>query len=482
MSQAMTYSNNHPKGLWYIIAVYMWEYFSFYGMRALLILYLTQELVFSDHYSYAVYGAFVALVYLTPILGGLLADKVTGFRNAVIMGALLMSCGHLIIGIDGKDLLFLGMAFIISGYGYFKSNVPCLLGQLYDENDPKRDSAFTLLYLGGNIGSVFAPIACGIVASVYGWDYGFGLAGVGMLLGLAIFVYGRKHVPNVVPQQLKPLAKTNTRNGFIFALTVVIVVLCYLALEYQFEGYLLAVAVLFSIGWYTKIMLQSDAKSRRRLLLVVPFMLFGILFWIFDEQMFTSIELFIERNINTLAYGFHVPASVFTSINPFAVICGGILLAWVWRHLKGMDNNFGRMIKFMMGFVLQLGSFVLLIIAAKLASESGQASVIWVILALFLLGLSELFIDPIALSEITSVGGQKHAGFLAASYFLFTGSIAGFLAAKFAQMATVQGIDQVSSLTEQAHLFLGLFWHIGSILLGMIVVWFIIALLLRKVK
>lgn len=482
MSQAITYNNKHPKGLWYIIAVYMWEYFSFYGMRALLILYLTQELVFSDHYSYAVYGAFVALVYLTPILGGLLADKIMGFRNAVITGALLMSCGHLILGIDGKDLLFLGMAFIICGYGYFKSNVPCLLGQLYDDNDPKRDSAFTLLYLGGNIGSVFAPVACGVVASVYGWDYGFGLAGIGMLLGLTIFLFGRKHVPNIVPQQLKPFAKASVRNIFIFALTIAIIVTCYFAIEYQFEGYLLAVAVVFAVVWYLKIMIQTDAKSRRRLLLVVPFLLFGILFWVFDEQMFTSVELFIERNINTVAYGYNVPASVFTSINPFAVICGGLLLAWVWRHLKGFDNNFGRMIKFMMGFVLQLFSFVLLILAAKFATETGQASVVWVIIALFLLGLSELFIDPIALSEITSVGGTKHAGFLAATYFLFTGSIAGFLAAKFAQMATIQGIDQVTSLPQQAQLFFGLFWHIGSILLGMIVVWFVIALLLRKVK
>lgn len=146
-----TFSNKHPKGLWYIIAIYMWEYFSFYGMRALLILYLIQHLKLGDTLSYAISGAYITLVYLSPIIGGSVADKVLGYKRAVICGALLMSIGHIILGLGGDDSLYVGMAFIVSGYGFFKSNISCLMGQLYSPNDIKKDSAFTLMYLGGNL-------------------------------------------------------------------------------------------------------------------------------------------------------------------------------------------------------------------------------------------------------------------------------------------------------------------------------------------
>ncbi|APC96313.1 peptide MFS transporter [Francisella frigiditurris] len=476
-------ANKHPKGLWFIIAIYMWEYFSFYGMRALLILYLTQELLLGDHYSYAVYGAFASLVYMTPILGGLAADRLLGFRTAVIIGAILMACGHIIIGIDGKDLLFLGMSFIICGYGYFKSNVPCLLGQLYEKDDPKRDSAFTLLYLGGNIGSICAPVACGVVANIYGWDYGFGLAGVGMLFGLAIFLLGRKYVPKVKPEKISILGNKSL-VWFILVLTIIIISVSYFALKNQYEIYLITATTIFSVIWYIKIVVSTDIKTRKTLLLTIPFLIFGILFWVFDEQMFTSVELFIERNVDTTLFGYDLPASVFVSINPLSIIIGGLFLAWVWKRFKALDDDFGRMIKFVFGFILQLISFVILIFAAKEATILGKTSAIWVIISLFFLGLSELFIDPIALSEITGISDKQHSGFLSAVYFLFTGSIAGFIASRFAQMAAFKDVttSDTNELVTQANLFLGLFSHIALIIVGMIVFWFILSLVIRRLK
>lgn len=473
-----TFSNKHPKALWYIMAIYMWEYFSFYGMRALLILYLTQELLLSDSSSYAIYGSFVALVYLTPIFGGILADKLLGFKQTIIIGALLMSCGHLIIGIDGSKLLYLGMAFIICGYGYFKSNVPCLVGELYAKDDSKRDSAFTLLYLGGNIGALLAPIACGMVANIYGWDYGFGLAGIGMIVGLLIFLSGSRHIS--CPSNKTTSFRVKTLDTFVVSFTVILI--CYFALKYQYEGYLLFVVTIVSMLWFIKICIASNKEVRKKLLLLIPFAIFGILFWVFDEQIFTSVEIFIERNIHSHVLGYKFPASMIVSVNNAAVIVGGLFFAWVWKVYKRLDGDFGRMMKFLFGFVLQLLCFVMLILAAKEASIYGKTSIVWVIFAIFMLGLSELFIDPIALSEITSIDSNHNTSFLAAIYMLFTGSIAGFIGARVANMASFKNVSEHADLVTQANLFQGLFTYIALVIVGMIVLWFIIALFVKKLK
>ena len=473
-----TFPSKHPKALWYIMAIYMWEYFSFYGMRALLILYLTQELLLSDSKSYAIYGSFVALVYLTPIFGGILADKLLGFKRTVVIGALLMSCGHLIIGIDGDKLLYLGMAFIICGYCYFKSNVPCLVGELYAKNDPKRDSAFTLLYLGGNIGGLLAPIACGVVASIYGWDYGFGLAGVGMIIGILIFLSGSKHIP--CPSNKTVSFRVKTLDTFVVSFIVILV--CYYALKYQYEGYLILFVTIASVLWFIKICITSNKKTRKKLMLLLPFAAFGILFWVFDEQIFTSVEMFVERNVSTSILGFHVPASAISSVNAFAIIVGGLFFAWLWKIYKGLDGNFGRMIKFMFGFILQLLCFIMLILAANQATIYGKAPIIWVVFAIFALGLSELFIDPIALSEITSIDSDHNTSFLAAIYMLFTGSIAGFIGARVANMASFKNVSEHADLITQAHLFEALFTHIALVIVGMIILWLVIALFVKRMK
>ena len=473
-----TFSNKHPKALWYIMAIYMWEYFSFYGMRALLILYLTQELLLSDSSSYAIYGSFVALVYLTPIFGGILADKLLGFKQTIIIGALLMSCGHLIIGIDGSKLLYLGMAFIICGYGYFKSNVPCLVGELYAKDDSKRDSAFTLLYLGGNIGALLAPIACGMVANIYGWDYGFGLAGIGMIVGLLIFLSGSRHIS--CPSNKTTSFRVKTLDTFVVSFTVILI--CYFALKYQYEGYLLFVVTIASMLWFIKICIASNKEVRKKLLLLIPFAIFGILFWVFDEQIFTSVEIFIERNIHSHVLGYKFPASMIVSVNNAAVIVGGLFFALVLKVYKRLDGDFGRMMKFLFGFVLQLLCFVMLILAAKEASIYGKTSIVWVIFAIFMLWLSELFIDPIALSEITSIDSSHNTSFLAAIYMLFTGSIAGFIGARVANMASFKNVSEHADLVTQANLFQGLFTYIALVIVGMIVLWFIIALFVKKLK
>ena len=237
-----------------------------------------------------------------------------------------------------------------------------------------------------------------------------------------------------------------------------------------------------SVLWFIKICIISNKEVRKKLLLLVPFAIFGVLFWVFDEQIFTSVELFVERNVHTNILSFEFPSSSVSSINAFAIIVGGLFFAWLWKVYKGLDGDFGRMMKFMFGFVLQLLCFVMLILAAKEASIYGKSSIIWVMFAIFMLGLSELFIDPIALSEITSIDSNHHTSFLAALYMLFTGSIAGFIGAKVADMASFRNVSDHASLITQAKLFDGLFTHIALVIVGMIVLWFMIALFVKRMK
>ncbi|AJI52980.1 amino acid/peptide transporter family protein [Francisella philomiragia] len=472
-------SDKHPKALWYIIAIYMWEYFSFYGMRALLILYLVEHLKFNDTTSYAIAGAYVTLVYLSPIVGGVVADRVLGYKKAVIYGAALMSIGHIILGFGGDAKLYLGMAFIVCGYGFFKSNVSCLLGQQYSSHDPKKDSAFTLLYLGGNFGGIFAPMICGLIAHYYDWHYGFGVAGIGMIFGLIVFILGSKYIPDILPE--KPLPKYF--NGFIVVLSIVVmVVLAYFALEYLFDGYLLAVAACITTLFFIIIFIKTDFSTRKSLVTLLPFYIFGIVFWVFDEQLYTSVEIFIHRNVDTYLFGIDIPASTFTSMNSLSILFGGLILAWIWKRVKSLDDDFGRMIKFSFGFIFQLICFVLFFIAAKNASLDGTTSALLVIIALAFLGVSELFIDPIALSEITSIEDKKYTGFLAASYMLFTGSVAGFIGAKVADLAAFKGVSEDIDLVKQAHLFEGLFTHIIIILGVTILLWFVVAFFIKKLR
>lgn len=262
-------SKKHPKALWYIIAIYMWEYFSFYGMRALLILYLVDHLKLGDTTSYAIAGAYITLVYLSPIVGGVVADRILGYKKAVIYGAVLMSIGHIILGFGGDSKLYLGMAFIVCGYGFFKSNVSCLLGQQYNSDDPNKDSAFTLLYLGGNFGGIFAPMLCGLVAHYYGWHYGFGIAGIGMIFGLAVFMLGSKYIPDVLPQ--KTLSKQLQNLVVVFSI-LLILTLSYLALEYLFDGYLLAVVTCITAIAFVVIFIRTDASTRKSLIALLPFL------------------------------------------------------------------------------------------------------------------------------------------------------------------------------------------------------------------
>ena len=442
---------SQPRAIYYIVAIQIWEYFSFYGMRALLILYLTHQLGFDDNHAISLFSAYASLVYVTPILGGWLADRLLGNRTAVIAGALLMTLGHVVLGIDTNSTfsLYLALAIIICGYGLFKSNISCLLGELYDENDHRRDGGFSLLYAAGNIGSIAAPIACGLAAQWYGWHVGFALAGGGMFIGLLIFLSGHRHFQSTRSMDKKALTSVK------FALPVwswLVVMLCLapvfftLLLENDWSGYLLAIVCLIAAQIIARMMIKFP-EHRRALWQIVLLMFVGTLFWVLAQQGGSTISLFIDRFVNRQAFNIEVPTALFQSVNAIAVMLG-----WGCSGLAGVARkaacNSALRVWLKFAFRLTADGLVALCcwhLMPDMAAAGGQASMGVMISGLALMGFAELFIDPVAIAQITRL---KMSGVLTGIYMLATGAVANWLAGVVAQQTTE---SQISGMAIAAY-------------------------------
>ena len=275
----------HPKGLFVCFATEMWERFSYYGMRALLILYLTKHWEFSDAASYLIYGANTSLVYIMPVFGGMLADQILGSKKAVTYGAILLVIGHLGMTIESNEQIFyLSLALIVSGVGFLKPNISTMVGALYEEGDPRRDSGFTIFYMGINIGAFTATLLCGYLGEKVGWAYGFGAAGIGMLLGLIIFLWGQKYLEGLAePPSNKYMTKVydiSYENWAYISGVVMVLVTWFLVQNSQLVGQLLGgFGVIFIGAWLLYALLKCAPEERDRLIVVGILILFSLIFW-----------------------------------------------------------------------------------------------------------------------------------------------------------------------------------------------------------
>lgn len=399
---------SQPRAIYYVVALQIWEYFSFYGMRALLILYLTNQLKYDDNHAYELFSAYCSLVYVTPILGDT-ADKVLGNRMAVMIGAFLMAVGHLVLGASemAPAFLYLSLAIIVCGYGLFKSNISCLLGELYQPEDPRRDGGFSLLYAAGNIGSIIAPIACGYVQEEYSWAMGFALAAIGMLAGLVIFLCGNRHFAHTTGVNKAVLcAKTFILPNWarLLVLLVAAPLLITVLFWKEWSVYALIVATIIGLAVLAKIYRRAQTqKQRKELGLIVTLTFFSLLFWAFAQQGGSSISLYIDRFVNRDILGYSVPTAMFQSVNAFAVMLCGIVLAWVVKESVSGNRTVRIWGKFALGLGLMSAGFCILTLSARWSAAYGHSSMPLMVLGLAVMGFAELFIDPVAMSQITRI-------------------------------------------------------------------------------
>ncbi|MDB5713662.1 MAG: transporter, partial [Sphingomonadales bacterium] len=404
----------HPRGLFVLFFVEMWERFSYYGMRALLIFYLVKHWMYADAEASVIYGAYTALVYITPVVGGYLADRYLGQRKAVQFGAVMLTIGHFLMIFEGDggrsgpaiNIFWLALAFIIVGVGFLKANISVIVGQLYSRTDIRRDPAYTIFYMGINVGGAMGPIIAGYLGETYGWSYGFGAAGVGMLLGLIAFVWGRplllgKGEPPEPLRLAAPIAGIKF-EWLLYLVGFAMVAICWWLVQNQaVVGTLLGVSGAILIGYilFTAVF-KLPTVDRDRILAALFLMIMSIVFWALFEQAGSSLSLFTDRRVDRHILGSEVPASVFQSINSIYIILFAPVFAVLWTWLGRRNLEPSAPAKFGLALI-QLGAGFLILVAGILTVGPGQLTpVIFIFLLYFFHTTGELCLSPVGLSAM----------------------------------------------------------------------------------
>jgi POT family proton-dependent oligopeptide transporter len=441
----------HPRGLATLFFTEMWERFSYYGMRAILMYYMVHKIAegglgFGKDKAGSVYGLYTSMVYLLCLGGGWIADRVTGQRRAVLMGGISIAAGEFCLVVPSEVSFYAGLVLLMVGTGLLKGNVSTIVGQLYAKGDPRRDSGFSIFYMGINIGALISPVFCGYVGERISWRLGFGVAGIGMLAGLIQYVLGGRHLGSAglhpastgdieLDRRQKRNALMAVGGGLAFFALLGILgatgVVAFTATAIgNAQGWLLlgiSVAVfswlLLGRGW--------SPEERKRSAAVLVLFVASALFWASFEQAGSTLSIFAEENTNRhLPFGLLFPASWFQFVQPIFVVLLAPVFAWLWlalnrRHLEPSSPG-----KFAMGLVFAGLSFAILVPPASAAAASGaQAAMWWLTGTYFLQTLGELSLSPVGLSAMSKLAPDRAAGFMMGIWFLST-SIGNWLAGK----------------------------------------------------
>lgn len=479
----------HPIGLYVLFLTEMWERFSFYGMKALLIFYLVKYHLFSDEAGNIIVGSYAALVYAMPVIGGYIADKYLGFRKAVIFGGIMLVLGHLGMAFEGNaatetaqgvlrdekaiQIFFLSMSFIVVGVGFLKANISSIVGELYETLDKRRDSGFTIFYMGINLGSAMATIICSWLGETYGWSWGFGAAGIGMVLGLLTFIYGSKYFYGRAEPKEPALLKAKVLGGlmnvetFIYTSAVLSVLVVWQIIQRHamVEGLLVSASIgaLAFIVWF---LVRSERVVRDRLIALTILIIFSVVFWALFEQAYTSMNLFAERSLDRTLFGMEIPAGSFLSLNAIFIILFAPVFAWIWVALDKRGMNPNAAVKFGMGILLVALGFGVLVLGGQ-AAMAGKVAMIWLVLAYMLHTWGELCLSPVGLSSVTKLSPAKIVGFMMGVWFLATAG-AEYVAALLANLASIDTSGgQVTDVVEATKGYIALFYQlfvVGSII------------------
>ena len=379
----------HPRGLTVLFLTNMWEQFSYYGMRALLVYYMTKQLLFSQEHSSLVYGAYTACAYFTPIFGGVLADRVLGKRRAILLGGLVMALGHFMMAFE--PLFYVALVTIALGNGLFLPSLPSQIDDLYEKGDPRVGSAYNVYYVGINIGGFLAPLICGTLGEVYGWHYGFGAAGVGMVAGLLIYIFGQSLLPG----------QDGLRRD---------------------DPAVVAEPAMAPPG----LPRPDEGRTGRDTLMVLAGIALSVtVFRSAYEQLGNTVALWADSGVDRAAGSFEIPMTWFQSLNPlFVMLFTPFLLAWWARRSKeGVAERPARRMAIGAGVV---GGAYLLLAAIAAAADGAAAGWIWLVLFFAVLTFGELFILPTGLGLFARLAPARFGATTVAAWFvtIFSGSLA----------------------------------------------------------
>lgn len=560
----------HPKGLAILFFTEMWERFSYYGMRGLLILYLTQHFLFSDEKSSIMYGAYTALVYVMTIIGGTLADRYLGQRKAVTFGAILLCLGHLGMAFEGSgskefvsvagaeyemqhegrgdnrqlfitydgqerrvtfdaetgalqlletadrnreatapiyqtfardtystrveqqafyaNMLYLSLALIIAGVGYLKANISTIVGALYDFDDPRRDAGFSIFYMGINLGSLLATLTIGWIGIAYGWNWGFGLAGVGMLFGLMVFIWGQKYLDG----RADPPSEEKLKQSFLGPISVELA--CYLAglviigvamlivmnaeiIPDWFVGGL-GILIFFMLVAYAFAKLAGT--ERKRMFAAIYFVLAQIPFWALFEQAGSSLNLFTDRLVNKEIFGVNVPAPVFQSLNAGYIVIFAPIFAWMWVSLAKRGREPSTPVKFAIGVFLAGLGFLSLVAGINASGTTGLTAVYFIFLIYWVHTMGELMVSPVGLSAVTKMAPARVVGMTMGAWFLYSG-LSNYLAGVIARTTGAETIGgQITNVAEAKANYVSVYTNVAYVAMGIGVLMLLISPIIKS--
>jgi proton-dependent oligopeptide transporter, POT family len=479
-----------PKALPFLFLTEMWERFGFYVVQGMLVLYMSKFFGFTDSASYTIMGAFSALAYIAPFPGGFLADRVLGFKAAIIIGGIFLSVGYAMLALPWTNEFYLSLATIIVGNGLFKPNVSSLLGSLYEPGDPQREAGFTLFYIGINLGVLLAGLSSGFAKDHFGWHAGFGLASAGLIFGVFIFISGFKHLSNIKNSNfVQPHAKKSVKLLVVLGCFAAIALISQLLQNEWLAKWLLPIAGVLLLIFLLVITYQQQAEQRKGMLILIALILSSVIFWMIFLQLFFSASLFIDRLIDKHVTGFtiplihkhvfefNIPTTAFYSLESIFVILLGPVFAWSWHTLSENLHNPSPFLKFILAILFVGLGFLTLAISTYFYNGNLLVNPWWIVLSYFFITVGEMLLSPIGLSAITTLSPRKIVGMMMGIWFValgFGGQFAGLLA----KLSNIP--DNVTGVSALA-IYRGAFMDYALIAFGVSIFLFLLYLVLNKI-
>lgn len=467
-------TQGHPKGLYALFFTEMWERFSYYGMRALLTIFLTAELAtggfgLDRSESLSIYGVFTALVYLTPILGGWFADKILGQRKSILIGGLVMAIGQFMLAASAfvdlmgdletrKNFFYLGLGVLILGNGFFKPNISTIVGDLYDNDDPRKDGAFTIFYMGINIGAFLSPFVAGTLGEKVGWPYGYLAAGIGMLIGVLWF-YGKRNTlediglpPGYKEKGITKLLPKDWRDVVLYTIANVAFVFLVMFIWNNTSDIIHTIMVwvlgIAGAGFIGLSIFKGTTGSTEwtRVFVILILAFFNIVFWAGFEQAGGTFNLFAQENTDRNVSGFEIPTTWFQNINPIAIVTLAPLFSILWIKLAAKRLNPRTPVKFAMAMFIGAVAFFIMTQAQNSADAGNLVSPMWLVVVYVLLTIGELMLSPIGLSMVTKLSPGKITSIMM-GVWMASFALGNYLAATLEQILTTYDFDLYPFIT-----------------------------------
>lgn len=476
----MALFNHHPKALPYLFLTEMWERFGFYVVQGMLVLYMTKSFGFSDDTSFTIMGVFSALAYIAPFIGGSIADRLLGFKASIIWGGLFLSSGYAMLALPWANGFYLSLATIIVGNGLFKPNISSLLGSLYEHDDPRRESGFTLFYIGINLGALLAGVSSGYIKDHISWHASFALASMGLIIGLIIFGMGVKRIMELKhnPFTDAPNTRILTKIGIILGCVIAIFLISSLLQNALLAKWLLPCAGIALMTYLLIVATRQTPANRKRLFSLIALILSSIIFWMLWLQIFFAANLFIERMIDRTWGGMTIPTTVFYALQSVFIIILGPAFAWSWQNLSRSDKNPSPFLKFVVAIAFVGLAFLVLGISTYFPAENHLVNPLWIVLSYFLITIGELLLSPIGLSAVTTLAPRHLVGMMMGIWFVATG-FGGQFAGWLAKIASIpENTTNIAlQLSIYRHAFLDYFYIAVCVAIGL----FFIHLFLKKI-